>query len=507
MTTLRLVLGDQLDRNLSSLRGINKETDVVLMAEVVSEATYVKHHKQKIALIFSAMRHFAKEMENEGIAVRYIQLDAADNSGSIVGELDRAITETNLTTVCITEPAEYRLLRELKEWSDQTAFDVEIKPDDRFFSDREYFKNWSHGRKSLRMEFFYRELRRKTGILMNGGKPKGGKWNFDQDNRKALPKSLKPPDRLRFSPNSQVREVFDLVEKHFGDHFGDLSHFNWAVKRTDALLALDHFIDECLPFFGDFQDAMATDEAFLFHSLLAPYINIGLLNPKEVCHRAEAAYEAGTVPINAAEGFIRQILGWREYVRGIYWLQMPEYSDSNFLAAKRSLPEFYWTGKTEMVCLEQAINSTAQHAYAHHIQRLMITGNFALLAGISPQETSKWYLAVYADAFEWVEHPNTIGMALFADGGLLASKPYAASGAYINRMSDFCATCKYNVKVREGSDACPFNYLYWDFMLRNEDLLRTNPRLAFPYKTLDRFTEKQKNIISFHAMNFLDNLK
>lgn len=507
MTTLRLVLGDQLDRNLSSLKGLNKETDVVLMAEVVSEATYVKHHKQKIALIFSAMRHFAEEMENEGVEVRYIQLNAADNSGSIVGELDRAIIATNLTTVCITEPAEYRLLRDLKEWSDQKAFDVKIKPDDRFFSDREYFKNWSHGRKSLRMEFFYRELRRKTGILMNGGEPKGGKWNFDQDNRKALPKSLKLPDRLRFSPNSKVREVFDLVEKHFGDHFGDLSHFNWAVKRTDALLALDHFIDKCLPFFGDFQDAMATDEAFLFHSLLAPYINIGLLNPKEVCHRAEAAYEAGTVPINAAEGFIRQILGWREYVRGIYWLQMPEYSDSNFLAAKRSLPEFYWTGKTEMVCLEQAINSTAQHAYAHHIQRLMITGNFALLAGISPQETSKWYLAVYADAFEWVEHPNTIGMALFADGGLLSSKPYAASGAYINRMSDFCATCKYNVKAREGSDACPFNYLYWDFMLRNEDLLRTNPRLAFPYKTLDRFTEKQKNTISLHAMNFLDNLK
>jgi deoxyribodipyrimidine photolyase-related protein len=507
MKTLRLILGDQLNRNISALEGIDSRTDVILMAEVMQEATYVKHHKQKIAFILSAMRHFAEELKSEGFQVRYTNLDDVENSGSIIGELDRAIEDLSPDLICITAPAEYRLFDQLSNWAKNHPTDVVIRKDDRFFSDINDFEAWAKNRKSLRMEFFYRELRRKTGILMDGNSPKGGKWNFDQSNRKSLPKTVELPDRLKFPPNEKVLDVIALVEEYFSQHFGSLEKFNWAVQRTDALAALDHFIEACLENFGDYQDAMKADNSFLFHSLLAPYINIGLLSPKEVCSKAEAAYDSGRVPINAAEGFIRQILGWREYVRGIYWYQMPGYKESNFFNANRPLPDLYWTGKTDMHCISDAINATSEYAYAHHIQRLMVTGNFALLAGIDPAETSEWYLSVYADAFEWVEHPNTIGMALYADGGLLASKPYAASGAYINRMSDYCRSCRYDVKKREGSNACPFNYLYWDFMVRNQDVLEDNPRMAFPYKTLKRFTEIQRKNISVQAKYFLDNLK
>jgi deoxyribodipyrimidine photolyase-related protein len=507
MKTLRLILGDQLNRDISALEGIDIRTDVILMAEVMQEATYVRHHKQKIAFILSAMRHFAEELKSEGFQVRYINLDDVENSGSIIGELNRAIKDLSPDLICITTPAEYRLFDQLSNWAKNHPTDVVIRKDDRFFSDINDFEAWAKNRKSLRMEFFYRELRRKTGILMDGNSPKGGKWNFDQSNRKSLPKSFELPDRLKFSPNEKVIDVIALVEEYFSEHFGSLDKFNWAVQRKDALAALDHFIEACLENFGDYQDAMKANNSFLFHSLLAPYINIGLLSPKEVCSKAEAAYDSGRVPINAAEGFIRQILGWREYVRGIYWHRMPGYKESNFFKANRPLPDLYWTGKTDMRCISEAINSTSEYAYAHHIQRLMVTGNFALLAGIDPAETSEWYLSVYADAFEWVEHPNTIGMALYADGGLLASKPYAASGAYINRMSDYCRSCKYDVKKREGSNACPFNYLYWDFMARNQDVLEDNPRMAFPYKTLKRFTEIQRKNISVQAKYFLDNLE
>ena len=499
MSALRIVLGDQLTRGLSSLRDY-VPGDTVLMMEVAEEATYVKHHKQKLVLIFSAMRHFAEELRHHGFTVDYVRLDDPANTGSFTSEVERAITRHKPSRIVVTEPSEWRVLEMMKSW------DAEVLSDDRFFATPASFAVWANGRKQLRMEFFYRDMRRLSGLLMEGDDPVGGQWNFDHDNRKALPKNLTPPNRRRFDPDPVTREVIDMVAGRFPDHFGDLEPFGWAVTRTDALEALDHFISVCLPSFGDYQDAMKQGDAFLYHSVISPYLNIGLLTPREICDRAQDAWSRGGAPLNAVEGFIRQILGWREYVRGLYWLKMPAYADSNFLGASRPLPGFYWTGKTEMNCMAQAIGDTRRHAYAHHIQRLMVTGNFALLAGLDPAEVEQWYLLVYADAFEWVELPNTHGMALFADGGVMASKPYAASGAYIDRMSDYCAGCRFKPEVKLGPKACPFNYLYWDFLIRNEAKLKANPRMGMPYRTLAKMEAERKADIVRHAATFLEGL-
>ena len=375
-----------------------------------------------------------------------------------------------------------------------------------FFASKRRFARWAKGRKSYRMEHFYREMRRETGVLMEGDKPAGGRWNFDTENRKRLPARQTPPRRRRFKPDAVTSRVLSLVGARFSDHFGELKPFAWPVTRAEALLALKDFIDKGLPRFGDYQDAMKAGEPFLYHSLLSPALNAGLLTPREVCVGAEAAYRAGRAPLNAVEGFVRQILGWREYIRGIYWHLMPGYARTNALDAKRPLPEFYWSGKTSMRCLAQAVEHTARHAYSHHIQRLMVTGNFALLAGVRPEEIEKWYLAVYADAYEWVELPNTHGMAMFADGGLLASKPYAASGAYIDRMSDYCSSCSYDVRLKTGPRACPFNYLYWAFLLRNQRKLSRNPRMSMPYRTLALWTPERKAEVAREARRFLDGL-
>jgi deoxyribodipyrimidine photolyase-related protein len=341
---------------------------------------------------------------------------------------------------------------------------------------------------------------------MNGNEPEGGQWNYDPENRKTLPRNLAIPPRRRFKPDAITRHVMTLVKQRFSDHFGDLESFGWAVTRNDALEALRHFIAHGLPQFGAYQDAMKSGEEFLFHAVLSPYLNLGLLDARETCAAALHAYQQGAAPLTAVEGFIRQILGWREYVRGIYWTQMPAYQQTNFFEARRPLPAFYWTGETNMKCLQQTIEATRRNAYAHHIQRLMVTGNFALLAGIAPAQVEEWYLAVYADAFEWVELPNTHGMALHADGGLLGSKPYAASGAYIDRMSDYCAGCAYNPKIKLGPRACPFNYLYWYFLIVNEARLKSNPRMGMPFATLARMTAEHKQQIVQQAVEFLARL-
>eukprot|EP01037_Dinobryon_pediforme_P012758 gene12758-12855_t len=485
MGALRLVLGDQLSMGLASLRDVDAQTDVVLMVEVWDEATYVRHHKQKIVLIFAAMRHFAAELRAKGVHVDYVKLDDAENSGSFGGEVARALARHKLNRIILTEPGEYRVSEMMLGWEAAFSLAVEIRDDDRFFASRARFKQWATGRKSFRMEFFYREMRRETGFLMVDEDPEGGQWNFDAENRKKLPVKLRPPRRARFAPDIVTQEVIALVQARFSGHFGEIGAFGWAVTRGDALEALDHFIEVCLPLYGDYQDAMKRDEPFLFHSILSPYLNIGLLGPREICLAAERAYHDGHAPLNAVEGFIRQILGWREYVRGIYWHTMPDYAQSNALEAGRPMPEFYWSGETKLACIAQVVQETRQNAYAHHIQRLMVTGNFALLAGIAPAQVEAWYLAVYLDAFDWVELPNTHGMVLFADGGVLASKPYAASGAYIDRMSDYCSGCFYDPKVKTGPKACPFNYLYWNFLIENEARLAQNPRLAMPYRTLN----------------------
>ncbi|MEO0465768.1 MAG: cryptochrome/photolyase family protein [Pseudomonadota bacterium] len=504
MPALRLVLGDQLSQDLSSLSDMDRETDVVLIAEVLEEATYVRHHKRKIAFLFSAMRHFAEELREKGVSVRYVKLDDLNNQGSLRGEVAAAIEGGNFDEVVVTKPGEWRLYTDMEAWSDLLGVRVDLRDDERFIATLDEFSGWADGRKQLRMEYFYRDMRRKTGLLMDGDGPEGGEWNYDQANRKALPKSKPTPQRRFFTPDDISKDVIALIEQRFSDHFGSLENFDMGVSRADANTALDHFIKEILPGFGDYQDAMAKGEAFLWHSLLSAQINCGLLDPLEVCKRAEAAYKNDRAPLNAVEGFIRQIIGWREYVRGLYWLMMPAYKDTNALSANRVLPDFYWSGETDMRCMGEAIEQTRKYAYSHHIQRLMVTGNFALLAGLNPDEVNEWYLIVYADAYEWVELPNTHGMAIYADGGIMASKPYAASANYINKMSDYCSGCAYDPKARTGDNACPFNYLYWDFLARNEDTLRGNPRMGLSYKNLDKRDVDELSQMREQAASFLD---
>jgi deoxyribodipyrimidine photolyase-related protein len=414
----------------------------------------------------------------------------------------RALNAGKFDRVVVVEAGEYRLRETMHGWSERLGVAVDIRRDDRFIASQDRFDAWAEGRKRLTMEYFYRELRRETGLLMDGDEPAGGQWNFDQDNRKKLPSDIVIPERARIEPDEITADVLETVEARFSDHFGDLKDFWYAVTAQDAEKHLDWFIAEALPQFGDYQDAMKLGEAFLFHSVLSIYLNTGLLDPMTVCRRAEATWKDGLAPLNAVEGFIRQILGWREYVRGIYFRFMPEYLERNALNATRDLPDFYWSGQTKMACVRDAVLTTKRHAYAHHIQRLMVTGNFALLAGVDPAQVNEWYLLVYADAYEWVEAPNTHGMALFADGGLMATKPYAASGAYINKMSDSCKSCSYAVTKKNGPQACPFNYLYWNFLIENEDSLRGNHRLGMIYKTLDRMGADKRQAVQDDSRRF-----
>jgi deoxyribodipyrimidine photolyase-related protein len=506
MTILRIILGDQLSLDMSALNDLDPARDVVLMMEVMEENTYVDHHKQKIVLVLAAMRHFADTLRQRGLKVDYVRLEALNNTGSFTTEVELAVARHRPSSIVLTEASEWRVQEMVEGWEALTGTPVEIRSDHRFFASRARFAAWASGRCGWRMEHFYREMRREHGLLMEGDQPAGGEWNYDRANRKTLPKMTIPPARRRFSPDETTRAVMALVEQRFPNHFGELQEFGWPVTRSDALCALDDFVAHGLPHFGDYQDAMKSGAPFLYHSLLAPALNLGLLSPLEVCQAAESAWRSGEAPLNAVEGFVRQILGWREYVRGVYWTLMPGYADKNVLNATRNLPAFYWTGATDMRCLREAIGSTARYAYSHHIQRLMVTGNFALLAGIAPREIERWYLAVYADAFEWVEMPNTLGMAVFADGGQMASKPYAASGAYINRMSDFCAGCTYDVKQKIGPKACPFNYLYWAFLIRQKERLSDNPRMAMAYRNLAGWPRGREAEMLTEADAFLDKL-
>jgi deoxyribodipyrimidine photolyase-related protein len=504
--TLVFILGDQLSRSISSLKGMTKDNTVILMCEVHDEATYVRHHKKKIAFLFSAMRHFAADAEDDGWTVDYVRLDDSGNSGSFTGELKRALDRHDITRVRITEPGEYRVRQEIESWAQEIDCEVEIKADDRFLATHEEFQSWAKGRKQLRMEYFYREMRKKTGLLMDAGEPAGGKWNYDSENRKPADDDLFLPQPPEFEPDDITRDVLTLVASRFDNHFGDLEPFWFAVTADQAEKALDDFIERRLSDFGDYQDAMLTDRRFLYHSVLGLYINAGLLDPLKACEKAAAAYENGAAPLNAVEGFIRQIIGWREFIRGVYWLKMPDYGDANALDANRDLPDFYWTGETDMHCLAQAITQTKEEAYAHHIQRLMVTGNFAMLIGVEPRQISDWYLIVYADAYEWVEMPNVIGMSQFADGGVVGSKPYASSGSYIDRMSNYCSSCSYDVKQKTGDKACPFNSLYWDFLARNEDKLGDNPRLGTIYASWRRMSDDKKKAYRDTAAKFLKSL-
>lgn len=504
---LCLILGDQLSHTLPSLQQLDKKHDKIFMAELWDETNYVKHHQLKIAFLFSAMRHFAKELVKKNFDVTYFSLDDTKDLKSFTDVIAIACQEHDISEIVITQPGEYRVLEEIKNWSKKFKLEVTILEDDRFLSTQQEFTDWASNRKQLRMEYFYRELRKKHEVLLEEGEPVGGKWNYDAENRKPPKAGLDIPVRIQHQTDSITKDVLKLVSDKFNDHFGKLDNFNFAVTAQQAQNELQHFIEHYLPTFGDYQDAMLTDEPFMYHSLISFYLNCGLLLPLECVQAAEEAYHADKAPLNAVEGFIRQILGWREYIRRIYWHTAPDYAKKNFFNAKRKLPEFYWTAKTNMNCIKQSVQQTIDYAYAHHIQRLMVLGNFALLAGINPTEVNEWFLIVYADAYEWVELPNVTGMALFADGGLLASKPYAAGGNYINKMSNYCKNCAYSVKEKTGEGACPFNYLYWDFLIRNRDKLKNNQRLSMIYRTLDKMDADKVKAIEKSAKQFLGKLK
>ncbi len=489
------IFADQLSHGLVSLAGGSKSQSTIVMMEVAAEADAVWHHRKKLVFLFSAMRHFAAELEENGWRVRYVKLDDPQNLGSFDAEIARAVQELKPERIVLTEPGEWRVEQMALGWANAFGVPVDILPDTRFLCSRTEFADWAHGRKELRMDFFYREMRRKSGLLMEGDKPVGGQWNFDHDNRKPASQDLFMPKIPQFAPDEITTEVMAMVEARFPGRFGDIDPFTFPVTAQSAREAAADFIEKRLSGFGDYQDAMLSGEDYLYHSVLSPAINAGLLDPLMLCRAAEAAYTAGKAPLNAVEGFIRQIIGWREYVRGVYWLKMPKYAQMNVLGAKRPLPGLYWDGETRMNCVASVVRQTQRTAYAHHIQRLMVTGNFALLAGIDPHALHEWYLAVYADAFEWVEMPNTMGMSQFADGGILGSKPYAASGAYINKMSDYCSNCAYDPKQRTGKRACPFNALYWDFLERNRTTLAANRRLAMPYATWRKMSETDRTAI------------
>ena len=493
---LVIILGDQLDRGGAAFDGFDRGRDRVWMAEVAEESTHVWNHKARIAVFLAAMRHFRDRLVEDGVSVDYTELAPAARKGepatlaAAVAASLRRLAKAGWTAerLVVVEPGEWRVREALREAAATAGLPLEIRTDRHFFSTTEEFAAHARGRKQLRLEYFYRPLREKFGVLMDDGEPAGGQWNFDAENRGAFPKGGPGPlpAPVRFAPDAVTQDVIDLVNVRFAGHPGSLAAFDWPVTPDAARAALDDFLAHRLPLFGRYQDAIWTGEPWLYHSRLAQALNMKLLDPRDVIAGAERAWREGRAPLEAAEGFIRQVIGWREYVRGVYWHFMPGYLDRNALAADRPLPNLYWTGVTEMNCLRDAVGQTLEHGYAHHIQRLMVTGLFALLFGVEPKRVHEWYLAVYVDAVEWVELPNTLGMSQFADGGVMASKPYCATGAYLDRMSNACKGCRFEPKQATGENACPFTTLYWDFLARHERLLAKNQRMTMQLKNLAR---------------------
>lgn len=499
---LVLVLGDQLNLSSSAFDEFDPAQDMVWMAEAAEESTHVFSNQVRIAYFLTATRHFAGDIRSRRYQLEYRSLDDSGNQSTLPGLLSESIKKLRPERLVLMEPGEYRLEAALRALAEQERVALEIRADRDFYCSREEFRAWAKAHPHLRLEFFYREMRKKTGTLMDHGKPLGGKWNFDPENRKSFgqkgPGPLVSPLRA-FPPDEITREVIQLVKRRFGTHPGTLDRFDFPVTGKQALEALQDFVVTRLPAFGSFQDAMWSDQPYLFHSRLSGPMNLKLLAPRTVVLSAEQAYHDGHAPLAAVEGFIRQILGWREYVRGVYWLFMPEYLERNALQAQEPLPDFYWDAQTDMNCLKQVIGQTLEHGYAHHIQRLMITGLFALLFGVDPIEVHKWYLAIYWDAVEWVELPNTTGMSQFSDGGVMGSKPYAASGKYIQRMSNYCQGCRYQPGEATGEEACPFTTLYWDFLMRHEKTLSGNQRMRMQLMNLNRIAPEKKEQIQSQA--------
>ena len=504
LRNLIVVLGDQLDLEASAYDNFDARVDAVWMAEVADESTRVLSSRPRIVMFLAAMRHFALALKAVNRPLHYAQLDAPGNQGSLAAQLKADMERLRPARLVMTEPGDWRVLQAIKAVADASSTPLEICEDRHFLSSVSDFAAHARGRKSLRMEYFYREQRRRHSVLMdpqNESAPLGGKWNFDAENREAFGAAGpgEVPPRCAFKPDAVTRKVIALVEGRFPQHPGRLESFAWPVTRAQALQSLSAFVKERLPQFGRYQDAMWPGDPWLYHSHLSAALNLKLLNPREVLAAAVAAYESGHAPLASVEGFVRQILGWREYVRGIYWTQMPGYLELNTLGADADLPEWYWTGDTDMACLRDAIGQTLTHGYANHIQRLRVTGLYARMLGVQPKQVHAWYLAVYVDAVEWVELPNTLGMSQYADGGLMGSKPYVATGKYIERMSPHCKDCRYDPAQRTGERACPFTTLYWNFLMRHEATLAKNPRMALQVKNLARMNAAQRQEVALRA--------
>ncbi|MCA8961154.1 MAG: cryptochrome/photolyase family protein [Planctomycetes bacterium] len=496
MRRLAVIFGDQLDRSSAVFDDFDRERDALLMMEIEQESTHVPSHRQRTAMFLAAMRHFALELHEAGHRVQYVRLDDPHNTQCFDGEVRRQTERLRPDELTCTLPGEWRVLHLVENWKEELAPRVEIRPDRHFLVQPDEFSTWAKGRRSLVMEHFYREQRKRLDILMtDDGQPTGGQWNFDADNRQSFAgaPSIRRPYRAR--PDAITREVMAMVERRLPNLPGRMASLPWPVTRDEAKRALDDFIDHRLPRFGAYQDAMWTEETTLYHSRLSAALNLKLLDPRDAARSAIAAYESGAAPLNSVEGFVRQIIGWREFIRGVYWYAGPEYERRNGLEHHGDLPALYWSGETDLECLRQSIGQVLDESYGHHIQRLMITGNFALIAGVHPKKVSDWYLGMYTDAVDWVTLPNTLGMAMHADGGVVGTKPYAASGKYVKRMSNYCDHCPYDVKRRTGEAACPFNTFYWDFLIRHRQRFAKNHRMRMILANVDRMADDERRTI------------
>ncbi len=502
---LVLVLGDQLNRDSAAFDDFDPTQDRLWMCEAAEESTHVWSSQQRIVLFLSAMRHFAQALREEGLPLQYDALTPDAGPPSLQAALAQALQQQRPQAVVLVQPGDWRVQQALRATVAAAGVPLDEREDRHFLCSTDQFTRHARGRKQLRMEYFYREMRRRHHVLMEGegddATPSGGEWNYDADNRESF--GAKGPGFVpatpRFTPDAITQDVMGLVRARFGSHPGRLDSFGWPVTRAQALQVLHSFISERLEHFGRWQDALWPGEPWLYHAHISSALNLKLLDPREVIEAAEHAYRRSGAPLAAVEGFIRQVLGWREYVRGIYWLKMPGYLQANALNAQQPLPAWFWTGRTDMACLQDTITQTLEHGYAHHIQRLMVTGLYTLLLGVDPQQVHGWYLSVYVDAVEWVELPNVLGMSQFADGGVMASKPYAATGKYIERMGGHCRQCRYRPAERIGERACPFTTLYWDFLARHQALLAKNPRMALQVKNLARLAPAELQAIEARA--------
>jgi deoxyribodipyrimidine photolyase-related protein len=505
--TLRLILGDQLNSNHSWFKSVDDSVTYVMM-EIRTETDYTQHHIQKVVGIFAAMRNFAQQLKSNNHNLIYFHLNDENNLQSFQSNIQSIISKHQFTNFEYQLADEYRVDEDLKQLCNSISISSISVDSEHFFTTRNELGAFFEGKKTFLMESFYRAMRKKHNVLMEGDQPLTGKWNYDSDNRKKLPKDHKPTSPLVF--NNDVSDILIEIKKTDIKTIGSIeaNDFLWPINREQSLKLLDFFATECLPLFGSFQDAMSPNEWSIYHSRISFSMNIKLISPKEVIERVTKEWQerSNEIEYHQLEGFVRQIIGWREYMRGIYWNEMPSYANLNYFDNLEKLPSWFWTGNTKLNCLKDAINQSLNYGYAHHIQRLMITGNFALLAGVHPNEIDAWYLGIYIDAFEWVQITNTRGMSQFADGGIVGTKPYVSSASYIDKMSNYCGSCYYKKSIKTGDKACPFNSLYWNFYDKNESKLAKNPRIGMMYNVWRKMKPEDKTALLEQADFYLKNI-